>query len=439
MDKLKLFKIITLGCKVNQCESAFIEESLISKGCQKANQDGSADLVIINGCIVTAKASYQSRQAIRRAVRKNPGAIIGAIGCYGQVFPDELSRIDGIKIIAGNNKKNSFPDLLMKITQHNSPIVAREEFDTCSPFEQIPIKKFSDRTRAFLKIQDGCESLCSYCIIPKARGPLRSLEPENVIQSLKIFEANGYKEVVLTGINLGKYGHDLSDNIDLTAFLYEIDKNNLHMRIRLSSLDPTEINRKLVELMESRDWLCQHFHISLQSGDDLILKRMNRHYTAAAFVETVYNIKHLIPGASIGVDVLVGFPGENNDSFNRTFNLLKELPVSYLHVFPYSKRKGTPAAKFPHQVDNETIKERASSLRSLDQEKRQTFRKSLLGKAFPVLAEGWVRGRSGIIGALADNYVRFTFPSRNLIKNKIVKVMAKEVTEDGVSAYPLEP
>lgn len=439
MDKLKLFKIITLGCKVNQCESAFIEESLIRKGCQKTNQDGSADLVIINGCIVTAKASFQSRQAIRRAVRKNPGAIIGAVGCYGQVFPEELSRIDGINIIAGNNKKNFFPDLLMSMTQHNPPLVVREEFDTCEPFEQIPIKKFSDRTRAFLKIQDGCESLCSYCIIPKARGPLRSLETENVIQSLKIFEANGYKEVVLTGINLGKYGHDLSDDIDLTTLLYEIDKNKLHMRIRLSSLDPTEVNGKLIELMASRDWLCRHFHISLQSGDDLILKRMNRHYTAAAFIETVHNIKDLIPGASIGVDVLVGFPGENNDSINRTFNLLEGLPVSYLHVFPYSKRKGTPAARFSNQVDNETIKKRASSLRYLDQRKRWTFRKSLLGKAFPVLAEGWVRGSSGIIRAMADNYVHFTFPSKIFIKNKIVRVMAKEVTEDGVSSYLLEP
>jgi threonylcarbamoyladenosine tRNA methylthiotransferase MtaB len=430
------FKIITLGCKVNQCESAYMEESLIGQGCRKVNKGEPADIVIINGCIVTAKASYQTRQAIRRAIRENPGGKIGAIGCYGQVYPDELSSINGLHVIGGNTKKGLLPGILMDMHEEGRALIVREEFDRSSRFEQIPIKKFSERTRAFLKIQDGCESFCTYCIIPKARGPLRSLEPEDVITSLKIFKENGYKEVVLTGINLGKYGHDLVGDVDLPALLSDIDKNDIHMRIRLSSLNPTEINSTLIELMANTGWLCRHFHISLQSGDDRILKKMNRDYNAESFVETVHTIKSLIPYASIGVDVLVGFPGEDTSSFTKTYSLLSALPVSYFHVFPYSKRKGTPAAKFSNQVEDSVIKERVFALKLLDQEKRLAFRENLLGNPFFVLSEGWVSGRSGIIGGLADNYVRFTFPSKNLVKNEIVSLIAEGLTRDGVSASP---
>ncbi|MBN1226533.1 MAG: tRNA (N(6)-L-threonylcarbamoyladenosine(37)-C(2))-methylthiotransferase MtaB [Deltaproteobacteria bacterium] len=428
------FKIITLGCKVNQCESAYMEEFLIGQGCRKVNKEEPADIVILNGCIVTGSASYQTRQAIRRAVRENPGGKIGAIGCYGQVYPDELSSINGLNLIGGNTNKGLLPGLLMNMNKEGRALIVREDFDRSNRFEHIPITKFSDRTRAFLKIQDGCESLCTYCIIPKARGPLRSLEPDDVITSLKIFKDNGYKEVVLTGINLGKYGRDLGGEVDLATLLSDIEKNDITMRIRLSSLNPTEINATMIELMAGRDWLCRHFHISLQSGDDLILKRMNRDYNAESFVETVNNIKSLVPYASIGVDVLVGFPGEDNSSFSKTYRLLSELPVSYFHVFPYSRRKGTPAAKFSHQVEDRVIKKRVFALRLLDQKKRQAFRENLLGSTFSVLSEGWVSGRSGIIGGLADNYVRFTFPSKNLVKNEIVSLRAEDLTRDGVSA-----
>ncbi|MBE9594755.1 MAG: radical SAM protein, partial [Proteobacteria bacterium] len=224
-------------------------------------------------------ASYQSRQAIRRAIRENPQAIIAVVGCYGQVFPDELSKINGVDLIVGNKGKSSLPVLLLNAINHNPPLIVVEDFETSETFEQIPIKSFSDRTRAFLKIQDGCESFCSYCIVPMARGPLRSLEPDNVITILKDLEKNDYKEVVLTGIHLGKYGSDLSNGINLTQLLIEIGKNTPGLRIRLSSLKPTEIEAELIELMASNNWLCRHFHISLQSGDDSVLKRMNRHYT----------------------------------------------------------------------------------------------------------------------------------------------------------------
>ncbi len=430
----KLFKIITLGCKVNQYESAFIEESLIDMGCQKVNWDREAELVVINGCIVTAKASYQSRQAIRRAIRENPEALIAVIGCYSQVFPGELSQINGVDLIAGNRGKSSLPELLFDSNHYNPPLILREDFGVSTPFEQIPIKRFSDRTRAFLKIQDGCESFCSYCIVPMARGPLRSLEPDKAIKILKDLERSGYKEVVLTGINLGKYGSDFRDGINLTKLLIEIGKNISQLRIRLSSLEPTEIERKLIELMASHSWLCSHFHISLQSGDDVVLKRMNRHYTARMSTRLVNDINRLIPKASIGVDVLVGFPGEDERAFNNTFDLLKDLDISYLHVFPYSRREGTAAARFSDQLDHKKIKERAFLLRSLDKEKRKIFRGSLVGKTFWVLTEGWSDQDRSLISGLSDNYVRFTFPSKSLIKNKIVKVRAECVTEKGITA-----
>lgn len=434
---LNSFKIITLGCKVNQYESAFIEESLITKGCQKASQDTEAELVVINTCIVTAKASYQSRQAIRRAIRENPEAIIAAIGCYGQVFPEELSLISGVDLIAGNKGKSSFPDVLVQTSHYNPPRILREEFRDPIPFEQIPIKRFGSRTRAFLKIQDGCESFCSYCIVPKARGPLRSLEPDKVIRNLRDLEENGYKEVVLTGVHLGKYGSDLENGINLTQLLIEIGKSRCNLRIRLSSLEPNEIGSELIELMATHTWLCRHFHISLQNGDDAVLKRMNRQYSAKLFTKVVKDIAGLVPKVSIGVDVLVGFPGETEGAFNNTFTLLEDLPIGYMHVFPYSKREGTPAAKFSDQLDYRKTKERALVLRRLDKKKRKIFWSSLVGETFDVLTEGWAPGEKNLVRGLSDNYVRFTFLSEKMSANEIVKVRARGVTEEGVSARRL--
>ncbi|NVM24449.1 MAG: tRNA (N(6)-L-threonylcarbamoyladenosine(37)-C(2))-methylthiotransferase MtaB [Desulfobacterales bacterium] len=429
----RLFKIVTLGCKVNQYESAFVEESLIDLGCQNVNQGGEADLVVINTCIVTARASYQSRQAIRRAMKENPGAVIAAIGCYGQAFPGELSKINGVDLIAGNKGKSSLPGILARAGHHHPPLIVREDFEASSSFEEIPVKGFSDKTRAFLKIQDGCESFCSYCIVPASRGPLRSLDPDKVIRILRDLEGKGYKEVVLTGIHLGEYGSDLTNGIDLTRLLIEIGRNRFQSRIRLSSLEPTEIERDLIELVAGHDWLCRHFHIPLQSGDDAVLKMMNRHYSARMFTRVIHDIDRLVPKVSIGVDVLVGFPGESDRAFSNTIDLLRDLPISYLHVFPYSRREGTVAARSSDHLDNKRIKERAFLLRCLDRKKREMFWGSLMGETFPILTEGWVPGGRTLIRGLSDNYVRFVFPSTSLIKNEIVRVRAAGITEKGIA------
>jgi threonylcarbamoyladenosine tRNA methylthiotransferase MtaB len=254
------------------------------------------------------------------------------------------------------------------------------------------------------------------------------------MEILQTLEGQGYKEVVLTGIHLGQYGLDLKNGMNLTKLLNEIADKRGSLRIRLSSLEPTEIGEELMELMAGNNWLCRHFHISLQNGDDTVLKMMNRHYTAGMFSKVIHEIHRLIPQISVGVDILVGFPGEDDGAFCNTLSLLKDLPVSYFHVFPYSKRKGTAAAKFSNQIDEKIIKERTLRLRSLDKEKRMAFRRTLLGQTFSVLAEGWAPGGKKLIRGLSDNYVRFSFPSDTLIQNEMLSLKARHVTEDGIIA-----
>jgi threonylcarbamoyladenosine tRNA methylthiotransferase MtaB len=428
----RTFKIITLGCKVNQYESAYLEERFREAGWCQVSRNQKADVTVINTCIVTQPASYQSRQAIRKTIRENPTGMTVAIGCYAQVFPEELLKIEGINMIAGNTAKGRLPDLLIKGETGCHPSMLTGAFDKRDPFEYLPIKAFSDRTRAFLKIQDGCESFCSYCIVPFARGPLRSLKPAQVISSLNLFSENGYKEVVLTGIHLGRYGADLEGSIDLKGLLLEIGRAGLPLRIRLSSLEPKEIGKDLVEMMASEGWICRHLHIPLQSGDERILKRMNRHYGNKEFEGLINHIYMKMPFAAIGVDVMVGFPGEDEGAYHNSYSIINDLPISYLHVFPFSPRKGTLAAKLSGQVDQGVIKERARALRELGHKKRMTFYGSCLGKEFSVLAEGWHSEEEGLIKGLSDNYISVVFPSPVLIRNRILSIRM-EYVEKGVA------
>jgi len=429
----KTFKIITLGCKVNQYESAYLEERFRGAGWRQVSKDQMADISVVNTCIVTQRASYQSRQAIRKIIRENPSGMTVATGCYAQAFPEELLKIDGINMIAGNTAKGRLPDLLLKGETGCNSSMLTGAFNNREPFEYLPIKDFSGRTRAFLKIQDGCESFCSYCIVPFARGPLRSLEPAQVIRSLNSFSENGYKEVVLTGIHLGRYGADLGGSIDLKGLLLEIGREGLPLRIRLSSLEPKEIGQDLIEMMASEGWICRHLHIPLQSGDEGILKRMNRHYSIREFEGLINHIYMKIPLAAIGVDVMVGFPGEGDGAYHNSHSLINDLPISYFHVFPFSPREGTLAAKLPGQVDQGIVRERAREMRDLGHKKRKEFYRSCLGKEFSVLAEGWHSEEEGLIKGLSDNYLSVVFPSPVLIRNRILKIRMEDV-EKGVAA-----
>ncbi len=426
----KRYKIITLGCKVNQYETASIQEKLTLKNWQSAETSADADLIIVNTCIVTQRASYQSRQAIRKAIRENPSAKIAVVGCYPQVFPEELSKIDGVHILAGNNNKLRIPDIIENADFLSGNFQDETERPEHQPFDVMPVKRFMGRTRAFLKIQDGCDSYCSYCIVPYARGPVKSMVPDEVISSIHCFEEEGYKEIVLTGIHLGKYGRDLTGKSELVYLLKEIAKRKPAYRIRLSSLEPGEISDELIDMVAGEHWLCRHLHIPLQSGDKDILKRMNRHYTPSEFKKLVLKVHNKIPEAAIGIDIIAGFPGEDDHAFNNSYTLLEELPVSYLHVFPFSPREGTPAADYPDQVNTKIIKERAAKLRELGRDKKNRFYKSFLGKDFSILTEGWESEEDKIIKGLSDNYLKVFLHSDRFLKNEIVNITAEKHKKD---------
>ena len=421
------FNIITLGCKVNQYESAYLEDALVRAGCRQAVNGEMADISLINTCIVTQRAAHQSRQAIRKAIRENPKGIVAAIGCYAQVFPDELSQIQGLGLIADNTVKGKIPGLLLGLDGSEKKSVFLNDFEPGTPFEFLPIHRFSDRTRAYLKIQDGCESFCSYCIVAFARGPYRSLSPERVLSVIESFVSQGYKEIVLTGIHLGKYGVDLKGGMNLTQLLRAIGKEGLPARIRLSSLEPNEIYADLMEIVATEPWLCRHFHIPLQSGDDGILKKMNRHYTRREFADIVESIHARIPFAAIGVDVMAGFPGEDSVAHENTRALINDLPISYLHVFPFSRRPGTAAAVFDGQIDPVCIKERSKKLRDLGQLKRTLFYRSCLNNTFWVLAESWYSKENKKMKGMSDNYVPVVFPTSQDSRNRMVRVRLEKV------------
>ena len=428
----KTFKVITLGCKVNQYESAFIEESLGRAGWQRAADGASADVLVVNTCIVTHKAAHQSRQAIRKAIRENPGSRVAAIGCYAQAFPKELEAIDGVALIANNRVKAEIPRLLTALPPAPEKTLNLPPFEPETPFDALDIRNFPGRTRAYLKIQDGCRSFCTYCIVPYARGPYRSLDPEKVLGALAGFAEQGYREVVLTGIHLGKYGVDLSDNMDLKRLLQLAGKEGFPLRLRLSSLELRELEPEIIEMAASEKWLCPHFHIPLQSGDDRILRKMNRSYTTRAFTEKIEAIHAAIPQGAIGVDVMAGFPGEDNAAHANCLSLLRDLPVSYLHVFPFSPRKGTPAWHFKNKVDIHTIKQRASELRTLGREKRILFYESCLNQPFDVLVEGPYARDNALMTGAGENYLPFVFPYDDNLQGHIVKMRAGRITGDKI-------
>lgn len=425
--KTSSFKVITLGCKVNQYESAFIKDSLLDAGLVKAERGQKGDVVIINTCIVTQTAAHQSRQAIRKAIRENPNGTVAAIGCYAQAFPEELKGIKGIGLIADNTAKRRVPELVLNVAETGKKKVISKHFEPEKPFEFLRLTRFPDRTRAYLKVQDGCESLCSYCIVPFARGPYRSLDPERALATLTAFSKEGYKEVVLTGVHLGKYGIDLKGDISLYRLLQKIGNRNLPLRIRLSSIEPDEVNEELIGMATGEPWLCRHFHIPLQSGDDRILKRMNRKPTSRHFAKLVATIYTRIPEAAIGVDIMTGFPGEDHTAHQTTLALIRELPISYLHVFPFSPRPGTRASRSDDQIDKATIKERAAELRELGKTKRSAFYESCLGKDFQVLVEGHCSRDLTMMRGITDNYLPARFESSLDSKGRFVTIRMEKV------------
>ena len=418
------FALATLGCKVNQYESAGLIEALKKKGYVHVTFNTRADIYIVNTCTVTGKTDYQSRQLIRRAHRNNPSASIIVTGCYAQIASEDLAILPGVKAIVGTEHKVDIPDMIHTITNVEQQIIV-SDIHLKTKCTDLTVSKFPGHTRAFLKIQDGCDAFCSYCIIPYARGRSRSLPEEEVMKQVKTLSGSGYREIVLTGIHLGYYGYDLSPQTGLLNLLKKIEQSQAIERLRLSSIEPMEITNELIDYIRASQTICRHLHVPLQSGDDSVLQLMNRTYTADLFRERIETIMNAIPEMAIGVDVMVGFPGEGEQEFNNTRMFIERLPVAYLHVFPYSQRPGTAASTLPGQVLGSLKKERGKLLRDIGKKKRVDYNKKFIEKELSVLVEDTADRETGLMKGFSDNYIPVLISNGNRsLANHIVTIVA---------------
>ncbi len=426
------FKITTLGCKVNQCESDAIAKQLKSWDWLLALENEPSEICIINTCTVTQKASMQSRQAVRQAIRLNPSARIVVTGCYAQTEPEAIEKIEGVHDTIGNADKHLICEMIRRNTNTASgqPLSICNDIQPEQDFESSPDVVADGRTRPFIKIQDGCNAFCTYCIVPYARGPSRSMPAEKILAGIQALSNNGYREIVLTGIHLGHYGHDLIPKTCLAELLNRIDDLNLIPRVRLSSIEPLELSDAIINRVAGSKNFCRHFHIPLQSGDDRILQKMSRPYTAKDFRQLVAKIHDRLPEAAIGVDTLIGFPGETDAAFESTYALIKELPVSYLHVFPFSARPGTPAAEYHDKISAGVVKQRCERMRMLGDSKKVDFYTQFIGQKLDVLIETTRHKPTGLLKGLTSNYIPILIDADDDYKNKLVAVRTQKLMGD---------
>jgi len=419
--------INTLGCRTNQLESSMIINDFKNHGWEIVKFNEIADIYIINTCTVTGKSDTNSRYYIRQAKRTNPDAKIIVTGCYAQVSAEELSNLDEVDLIVGNSQKTNIFELI------------KEEFtDRVLVTDIMQEKEFNDkdilsaygRARANIKIQDGCNYRCSYCIVPYARGKSRSNKLENIIKQAKQITEQGYKELVISGIHLGQWGLDFSPQNSLANLIQEIEKVEGLKRFRLSSIDPMEFSDSLIETLINSKKFCRHLHISLQSGNDKILKLMKRRYTVEFYVNLIEKLTESIPNLAIGSDIIVGFPGESQEDFDITYNTLEALHVSYVHVFSYSRRKGTPADKMSGQVQENIKKSRNTALTELAARKNLEFRQSQVGKEAEVLFEFSRDKKTGLLKGMTDNFIHVLLDQDDSYKNTLTKVIISEATPE---------
>lgn len=411
----------TLGCKVNLYESEVIMNMFKKKGYEIVDFDDKSDIVIINTCTVTNTSDKKSRNIIRQAVRNNPNAIIVVMGCYSQVRSEDIKEIPGVNIIIGNSNKNRIVEIVEEyISDRKSKTIIENIMK--APFEPMELDNFETKTRAFVKIQDGCNNFCSYCIIPYSRGGIRSKEKEDVIREITCLVNNGYKEVVLTGIHTGHYGKDKYD-YDFSDLLTELCKIDGLLRIRISSIEITELDDKFMKVLENKK-IVDHIHIPLQSGCDKILKLMNRKYDTEYFYNKIDKIRSIRPDISITTDLIVGFPNESDLDFNDTYEFIKKINFSKVHVFPYSRRKGTPADLMDNQVDEKVKKERVRKILELSKELEIDYMKKFIGKDLDILVETY---EDGIITGHASNYICVKTEGNETDINKIITVKVSEI------------
>ncbi|MEJ5305625.1 MAG: tRNA (N(6)-L-threonylcarbamoyladenosine(37)-C(2))-methylthiotransferase MtaB [Ignavibacteria bacterium] len=404
----------TLGCKLNYAETSVIGNSFLKRGFSLTDFDSPADVYVINTCTVTENAERECRQIIRRALRHNPNGFVIVTGCYAQLRPEQIQKIEGVDLVLGSKEKFEIFNFIDSFEKKNLACVYVSPLEKLNDFGPAFTPLPEDRTRAFLKIQDGCDYKCSFCTIPKARGLSRSQSADETIKQLRELVQQGYKEIVLTGVNVGDYGSKIGTSLyELLKKLIKVDGD---FRIRISSIEPNLLSDEIIELVAQEDKLCKHFHIPLQSGSDKILKRMQRRYLSKLYADRIEKVKTLIPSAGIGVDVIVGFPGEDEDDFQTTQEFIANLPVSYLHVFTYSERPGTPAAEMKDQVPKDERRRRTNTLRILSARKKYQFYLEMLGTEQKVLFEH--RDDDGTIKGFTSNYIRVVSDSPYDLTNK---------------------
>lgn len=425
---MKSISFVTLGCKVNQYDTAVLINKLPKSKYTTVPFPGKADIYVIDTCTVTHKADAEARHYINRAKRINPNGVVVVTGCYAQVSAEEISNLKGVDYVVGNSDKfTSLMKILRQGSLQKEPKVFINDIfkEKKRKFESPGIEFFPGRTRAFLKVQDGCNYACTFCIIPYARGRSRSLGIDDVIKRIRVLRQSGYKETVLTGIHLASYGRDIGSN--LIELLSRIEDEKILSRIRLSSLDPADINQDFINFVSNSQTICPSFHISLQSGDEQVLKNMRRRYKPKQFLDITYQIRQAMPDSSIGTDIMVGFPGETEVEFNNSYNLLDESELTYFHVFPYSKRKGTKAAIMDNQIDPGVIKQRSKIIRDLGMKKKIEFNKKFVGKELEVLVENNSKGTS-------RNYISVKLHKDDYSKGELIDVVISDLEDDMVIA-----
>jgi MiaB-like protein len=421
---MKKIAFTTLGCKVNMYDTEAMAELFADNGYSITEFDDFADIYVINTCTVTNFGDKKSRQIIRRAKRNNPDAIVVATGCYAQVAPKELENIEGINIIIGTKDRSKVVEIIESYNLDEGVKNCVTNIMGEKEFEPLKINKLSNRTRAYIKIQEGCNRYCSYCIIPYARGPIRSRKPEDVITEVKRLAENGFKEVVLTGIHVASYGLDLG-KIRLADVIEQVHQIEGIERIRFSSMEPKAITDEFVERMAKLKKVCHHYHLSLQSGCDNTLKRMNRRYTSQEYYEACERLRLRFDDVAITTDIIVGFPGETEDDFKTSSDFAKKVKLSKIHVFPYSPKKGTPAAVMENQVDPDVKNQRSKDLIEVSNELNREFMTEYIGKEVEVLFE--TTDKDGYFEGHTSNYIKVLVKTDENLSNQLRMVKLKEI------------
>ena len=435
MHENKKVAFYTLGCKLNFSETSTIARSFENEGFSRVEFNEEADIYVINTCSVTENADKRFKTIVKQAQKVNSDAFVIAIGCYAQLKPEELADVNGVDLVLGATEKFKITDYLNDLSKNDMGEVHSCEIEEADFY--VGSYSIGDRTRAFLKVQDGCDYKCTYCTIPLARGISRSDTLENVLKNAKEISEQNIKEIVLTGVNIGDYGKGEFGNkrhehtfLDLVKALDEV--NGIE-RLRISSIEPNLLKNETIDFVAQSNTFVPHFHIPLQSGSDTLLKKMKRRYMSGLYVDRVTQIKRVMPNACIGVDVIVGFPGETDELFLETYNFLNELDISYLHVFTYSERDNTPAAEMEGAVPLKVRKKRSKMLRGLSAKKRRAFYESQLGNTLEVLFEG--ENKEGYIHGFTENYVKVKMPWDPSFVNTLHQVTLSEIDEDGLVRF----